>query len=431
MEPPVPARLACDGPVRSGLKTSRSTFERGILASPGVRDWSPPVTRAATWLLLVIYLGFISLGLPDGTLGVAWPAIFPELRLPVGFAGTIMLMITLLAGAAGFASGWILARFQTGPVVLVSGVLTGSALVAISRADGVTSLLLAAMPLGLGAGVVDAGLNSYVARHYDGRHMNWLHACWGIGATCGPLVLGEAMRTSVGWRGGYLALGLAQLSLAVVFLATLRLWKIVPERSFAARPGAADETGAQLPAHSAAGWLSPVIFAIYTGVEASTGLWAATVLAVDRGYAPGVAAWCGASYYGAITAGRIAVGFGVDRWGNRRVTGVGVLVGFAGGILFAASGGPLLPAAGLILIGLGLSPVYPCLMHEVPRRFSATATPTIIGRQSGAAGLGVALLPPVLGLLADRALAAIPWVVAAVTLGLWFAIRQLDRMTAR
>jgi MFS family permease len=187
----------------------------------------------------------------------------------------------------------------------------------------------------------------------------------------------------------------------------------------------------QLPANSAAGWLSPAIFAVYTGIEASTGLWAATVLSVDRGVAPDVAALCGAGYYGSITGGRIAVGFGVDRWGNRRVIELGVLTALAGGLLFAAGRGTLLPAMGLILFGLGLAPVYPGLMHEVPRRFSAVATPTIIGRQSGAAGLGVAMLPPALGLLAERALGLIPWVVAMVTFALWLAIRRLDRMTAR
>lgn len=389
------------------------------------------MSRSAALLLVVIYLGFVSLGLPDGTLGVAWPAIFPELNLPVGFAGTIMLLITLLAGAAGFSSGWILARFHTGRVVLVSGLLTGGALVALSQAHSMSFLLLAAMPLGLGAGAVDAGLNSFVARHYDGRHMNWLHASWGIGATCGPLVIGEALRTSHGWRGGYLVLGAAQLSLALVFLVTLRLWSQVPERRRNDAAGDGSGAGAQLPAGSLAGWLSPAIFALYTGIEASTGLWAATVLSVGRGMAPEVAALCGAGYYGAITGGRIAVGFGVDRWGNRRVIALGVIAALVGGLLLAAGRGTLVPAAGLMLVGLGLSPVYPGLMHEVPRRFSALATPTVIGRQSGAAGLGVAMLPPALGLLAEGALAAIPWVVAGATVLLWFAIRWLDRLTAR
>ena len=391
----------------------------------------PNVPRSSALLLVVIYLGFISLGLPDGTLGVAWPAIYPELKLPVGFAGTILLVITVLAGVSGFSSGWILARFHTGPVVLASGMLTGAALVGISQAPSMGWLLLAAVPLGLGAGAVDAGLNSFVARHYDGRHMNWLHASWGIGATCGPLVIGEALATHHGWRGGYLVLGVAQLGLAALFLATLRLWSVVPERRLLEGLGRESDGSAELSANSPAGWLSPAVFALYTGIEASTGLWAATVLSVDRGFAPEVAAWCAAGYYAAITGGRIAVGFVVEHWGNRRVVSLGVLLAFVGALLFALGGGSQVPAVGLALVGLGLAPVYPGLMHEVPHRFTAVATPTVIGRQSGAAGLGVAFLPPMLGLLAEHSLAAIPWVVAAAIAGLWFTIRWLDRMSAR
>jgi len=389
------------------------------------------VPRSSALLLVIIYLGFISLGLPDGTLGVAWPAIYPELKLPVGFAGTILLVVTVLAGVSGFSSGWILARFHTGPVVLASGVLTGAALVGISQAPSMGWLLLAAVPLGLGAGAVDAGLNSFVARHYDGRHMNWLHASWGIGATCGPLVIGEALATSHGWRGGYLVLGAMQLGLAGLFLVTLRLWSLVPERRLSGAPGRESSGSAELPANSPAGWLSPAVFALYTGIEASTGLWAATVLSVNRGLAPDVAAWCAAGYYAAITGGRIAVGFMVEPWGNRRVISVGVVLAFGGVLLLAAGRGTVGPAAGLVLVGLGLAPVYPGLMHEVPHRFTAVATPTVIGRQSGAAGLGVAFLPPMLGLLAEHSLAAIPWVVAAAIAGLWFTIRWLDRMSAQ
>ncbi|MEO7598870.1 MAG: MFS transporter, partial [Opitutus sp.] len=184
--------------------------------------------RTAFWLLLIIYLGFISLGLPDGTLGVAWPAVHRELGVPISLAGIIMIVATLLSGAAAFSSGRIIGRFGTGPVVLVSGLLTGSALLMIGRSHSLVWLLLAAVPLGFGAGAVDAGLNGYVARHYSGRHMNWLHACWGIGATCGPIILANALSSRFGWRGGYFLLGSIQLTLAALFLITLGLWRRVP-----------------------------------------------------------------------------------------------------------------------------------------------------------------------------------------------------------
>ncbi|HLP26954.1 MAG TPA: MFS transporter, partial [Acidobacteriota bacterium] len=199
--------------------------------------------RAAGLLLIIIYLGFISLGLPDGTLGVAWPAVYPELGLPVGLAGALMLVGTLMTATAGFSSGWIGARFRTGPVLFVSCLLTAGAMLLLSRAQSAVLLFVAAVPLGLGGGAVDAGLNGYVARHYSGRHMNWLHACWGIGATVGPLLMGQALASTHGWRGGYLWIGSIQLGLALLFFATLSLWEKVPAHAIESQ----QTDGARLP----------------------------------------------------------------------------------------------------------------------------------------------------------------------------------------
>ncbi|HEY5551805.1 MAG TPA: MFS transporter, partial [Opitutaceae bacterium] len=259
---------------------------------------SPARIRKASVLLLpIIYLGFISIGLPDGTLGVAWPEIYPELRLPIGIAGTLTLVGTLLAALGGFNSGWIIARFQTGPVIMVSCALTGAGLLMISQAPGLSWLLVASLLLGFGAGAVDAGLNGFVARHYSGRHMNWLHACWGLGAMCGPLLMGWSLDSGSGWRGGYLILGSMQFGLVVLFIATLRLWSTVPERHKAATDGGPGGGMSLLEANSFAGLLSSGIFALYVAVEATTGLSAATVLVVDRSIAPATAAVCAAAYY--------------------------------------------------------------------------------------------------------------------------------------
>ncbi|HEY0945883.1 MAG TPA: MFS transporter [Opitutaceae bacterium] len=386
--------------------------------------------RARLFLLVVIYLGFISLGLPDGTLGVAWPQAHVELRLPIGLAGTIMIVATLLAAASGFSSGRLVGRFNTGPVVLASCLLTGAALVLLSRAQTLASLLLAAVPLGLGAGAVDASLNGYVARHYTGRHMNWLHACWGIGATCGPLVMAEALTRAGGWRSGYLVLGGAQLTLALIFLLTLGLWGRVPERTVAAHAARVDGRTPVAAANSVAGWLSTVIFALYVAVEMTTGLWASSILVVSRGFSQETGGWCAAAYYGAITLGRILVGTVVDRWGNRRLIAVGGFAALAGALLFALGGHTTPVAAGaLILMGLGFAPVYPCLMHEVPRRFAPEAVQVVIGRQSGAAGLGGAFLPAAAGWIAQVSLEAVAWAVIAGIVALSLSLRRLDRMT--
>lgn len=385
--------------------------------------------RPASVLLLIIYLGFISLGLPDGTTGVAWPQIHVALDLPIGLGGTIVLTATLLSAVAGFTSGRWIARFTTGPVVIASCFLTSTALLIISQAQGFLWLLLAAGPLGLGAGAVDAGLNGYVARHYTARHMNWLHACWGIGATAGPLVMAHALSHGGGWRGGYLTLGVAQLVLAVVFLATLRLWERVPERALTHPAADAPAVPPTTPANSPAGWLSAAIFALYAGVELTAGLWAGSILIVARGIPPDTAGLSVAGYYGAITAGRLAVGLVAERWSNRTLVAAGAALALLGAIGFAVPGSAALAAAALVCLGLGFAPVYPGLMHEVPRRFAPDAVQTVIGRQSGAACLGAASLPAATGWLAEHALEGITGVVIAGVLLLAVTVHRLNRLT--
>jgi fucose permease len=292
-------------------------------------------------------------------------------------------------------------------------------------------LILATVPLALGAGAVDSGLNGYVARHYSGRHMNWLHACWGIGATCGPLIMTAAMRDTDGWRTGYIVIGSVQLSLAVVFLVTLRLWDAVPTRHIesAANPRGA----ARLPtalANSEAGWLSAVIFSIYVAVEGTTGLWAASILVEARGLSLAAAGLCTTIFYGSITTGRIVVGFVVDRWGARRLVALGVIVALAGATWFTQAASPLPAALALVLLGVGFAPVYPCLMHEVPRRFVPEAALIVIGRQSGAAYIGAALMPPAIGwLVQEVSLDAAGWTIVGGTILLALAIRRLDRIS--
>lgn len=387
-----------------------------------------PLSPTALSLLIVIYLGFISLGLPDGTLGVAWPAVYPELQLPVGLAGALMLVGTLMTATSGFSSGWIGARFRTGTVLLVSCLLTGGALLLLSRAQSAALLFIAAVPLGLGAGAVDAGLNGYVARHYSGRHMNWLHACWGIGATAGPLLMGQALASASGWRGGYLWIGSIQLGLTLLFFATLSLWDKVPSHDPEA--SAANSTPKPtLAANSFAGWLSAGIFMLYTGAELCLGLWAGTILVAERGLAPERAAVWVACYYGAITAGRVAIGFIHGRWTNRAIVRAGTLLALVSALGFAFGGDGLIAAMSLALLGLGFAPVYPGMMHEVPRRFAPDAVQTVIGRQSGAGALGAAIFPALAGAIAQQALAGVMILTIALIIALTATVAWLDRRT--
>lgn len=387
--------------------------------------------RAALFLLPIIYAGYISLGLPDGTLGVAWPRMHRDLAQPLESAGWIMVVGTLLAAISSFSSGPILRRFSTGPVVLASCLLTGCALVLTSWVTSFAWLVVATVPLGLGAGAVDAALNGYVARHYTGRHMNWLHACWGIGATAGPLIITEFLATRHGWRGGYLLIGSLQLGLATIFALTLRLWTAAPAvpRETGASEAAPRTTGIHA-ANSEAGWLSALLFMLYIAAEGSTGLWATSILVVGRGLPQAEAGICASLFYASITGGRIATGFFVDRWGNRRLMTGGALLAVAGLALFSQATSMPFAAGALILTGLGMAPIFPGLMHEVPRRFKPGAVATVIGRQSGAACLGAAIFPAAAGWLAARlSLEAVVWSALLALLLLFVTLRRLDRIS--
>ena len=390
------------------------------------------MSRRTAWLLLpIIYMGYVSLGLPDGTLGVAWPRMHLDLDQPLKAAGWIMVVGTLLSAVSSFSSGPILRRFSTGPVVLVSCLLTGGAILLISQAPRFAWLIVAAVPLGLGAGAVDAALNGYVARHYTGRHMNWLHACWGIGATSGPLIITQFLATSHGWRGGYLLIGTLQLGLATIFALTLRLWTEGPAAPRSTEATDSTTGTARLHvANSEAGWLSALIFMLYVAVEGSAGLWATSILVVGRGIPQSEAGVCASLFYAAITGGRIATGFVVDRWGNRRLVTGGALLALVGVLLFSQAGSAPFAAAALVLTGVGMAPIFPGLMHEVPRRFQADSVFTIIGRQSGAACIGAAIFPAAAGWLGEAvSLDAVVWAIALGVVLLVVGIRRLDRIS--
>jgi len=391
--------------------------------------------RAVPWahlaLLTLIYLAFISLGLPDGVLGVAWTRMHTDLQQPLAAVGLLTLVGTIASGLSTLASGPLLRRLGTGPVVMVSGFLTGLALLGFSLTTSFAWLLLLAVPLGLGAGAVDAGLNHFVAAHYSSRHMNWLHGCWGIGATLGPLIMGAALAGSGLWTQGYRTIAALQLSLALLLLLSLSLWQrehATPDRAVDA---AADPAAGPQPVSRLATWLGPLGFLLYVAAELGTGLWAASILVSDRGTSAATAALGVSLFYAAITLGRFAVGLVADRLGNRRLVRLGILGAMAGALLFAW---PQLPApwalAGLTLMGLGCAPIYPCLMHETARRFAAHHTATVIGRQVGFSYVGAATVPAACGVLATSwGLGVVMPALALVLALLLLTTEQLNRLT--
>jgi fucose permease len=391
-------------------------------------------------LLGIIYVSFISLGLPDGVLGVAWPAIRVDMGQPLAAVGVITVAITICAAVSSFFAGAIVKRVGTGAVVASSCLMTALALVGYSYAPSFAWLVALGIPLGLGAGAVDASLNHFVAAHYSSRHMNWLHGFWGVGATTGPLIMGWALASPTGWTLGARTIGFMQLGLATVLWLTLSLWAREHAKQTADEVAAAHGDLPNLltsalptfkPVRSLATWLAPTTFLLYVAAEMGTGLWAASILATDRGMPLAQAGVWVSVYFGAITVGRFAVGLIANWLGNRKLVQLGICVAALGAALFAAHGwvGDA-SLAGLVLMGLGCAPIFPSLMHETARRFPEEIARKVISRQMIFAYTGIAVIPAAFGLLATWAgLGVIMPVVVALLLMMLFVTTWLDRLT--
>jgi fucose permease len=380
-------------------------------------------------LLGIVYVSFISLGLPDGILGVAWPAIRADMDQPLAAVGVVTMTMTACAAAASFLAGPLAKRVGTGLVVAISCLMTALALIGFAYAPSFVWLVALGIPLGLGSGAVDSSLNHFVAAHYSSRHMNWLHGFWGVGATTGPLIMGVALASSTGWTAGTQAIGLVQLCLAVVLFSTLTLWS--QERSTPSAGDAEHVTPKFKPVRPLAVWLAPTSFLFYVAAEMGTGLWAASILVTDRGLSPTQAGVWVAVFFGSITAGRFGVGLIANRLGNRKLVQLGIGVAIAGAILFAAHG--VLGAAsqfGLVLMGLGCAPIFPSLMHETARRFPDDVARTVIGRQMTFSYIGGSVVPASFGLLATWAgLGVVMPVVVVVLIALLAITTVLNRLT--
>lgn len=385
---------------------------------------------AHLFLLGIVYLSFISLGLPDSIVGVAWPAIRLDMGQPLAAVGVLTLTMTVCGATSSLLAGRIVSRVGTGAVVATSCLMTALALLGFSMAPSFGWLVALVIPLGLGAGAVDASLNHFVATHYGSRHMNWLHGFWGVGATAGPAIMGLALAGNAGWSGGVRTIGWMQLALAALLWASLSLWRREHRQADDATNTTPEPDPAR-PVSTWATWLAPTCFLFYVAAEMGTGLWAASILVDNRGVGLGEAGFWVSVYFGSITAGRFGVGVVADRLGNRRLVRLGVLTAMAGATLFALPGLPMAPSmAGLVLMGLGCAPVFPSLMHETARRFPADMALKVIGRQMTFAYAGGSIIPAAFGLLATWAgLVAVMPVVVLLLIGLLVLTSTLDRLT--
>jgi fucose permease len=364
-------------------------------------------------LLFVIYCAFVSLGLPDALLGGAWPVMQPEFGVSYASAGWVSMTLSAGTILSSVFTTRLLKRFGIGRVVAASVALTAGALFGFASATSFAALFLAAVPLGLGAGAVDAGLNAFVAEHYASRHMSWLHSFWGLGALSGPFLLSAVLARAGSWRSGYLLIGSVQAALAVALLLILPVWGKVRRQAAAGHiPSSGAHPSLLHPLRVRGVKTALGAFFCYCGVEATLGLWGASFLVKARGLDAAAAARWVAGYYAGITAGRFLAGFLTYRVSNDNLIRSGCAAIVAGALLILS---PLpFALAGFLLVGLGCAPVFPCMLHETPRRFGAGHSQAIMGFQMAVAYAGTTLLPPAFGFLAaGTSLSALPFFLLA------------------
>ncbi len=353
-------------------------------------------------LLAVIYVSFISLGLPDSLLGSAWPAMYPGFGVPVSYSGIIFFIISVGTVLSSLASDRLTRRLGAGRVTAISVAMTAAALFGFSVSGSFWMLCLWAIPYGLGAGSVDAALNNYVALHFASRHMSWLHCMWGVGASVGPYIMGYALTGFGSWNLGYRIISVMQLVLTAVIVLSLPLWKGKAqgegeEKAVPAQPLTLGQIVA-MPGVKAV----MVTFFCYCALEQTTGLWASSYLALHKGVAPETAAGFASLFFIGITAGRAVSGFLTIKLTDSQMIRLGqgiIAVGIAAFLLPLGESAAL---AGLILIGLGCAPIYPCIIHSTPYHFGSERSQAIIGVQMASAYVGNCLMPPLFGLIADH-----------------------------
>lgn len=377
-------------------------------------------------LLIIIYLSFISLGLPDSLLGAAWPTMYPQLAVPVSYAGIISLIIAAGTVVSSLQSDRLTRRFGTGRVTAFSVATTAVALFGFSVSSRFWQLCLWAIPYGLGAGSVDASLNNYVALHYKSKHMSWLHCMWGVGASAGPYIMGFVMTHGGSWSGGYRSIALIQIVLTAILFCSLPLWK--------GRPQVTDNAGNQVEAKPLS--LRQVLkirgvkqvlvcFFCYCALEQTTGLWASSYLTLHKGVSPETAAGFASMFFLGITAGRALSGFLTMRLSDVQMIRLGQGLIGGGIVILLLPLGAAAPLAGFVIIGLGCAPVYPCIIHSTPAHFGADKSQAIIGIQMACAYVGTCLMPPLFGLIANHiSVALLPWYLVAI-LALMIVMHEL------
>ena len=353
-----------------------------------------------TLLLGIIYVAFISLGLPDALLGAAWPSIQGEMGVPVSFAGIISIIISGGTIISSLFSDALTKRLGTGKVTAISVAVTAGALWGFSVSNSFWMLCVIALPYGLGAGAVDAALNNYVALHYEARHMSWLHCFWGVWASVGPYIMGACLVGGLPWTGGYRIISLLQMGLTAALFATLSLWKS-GKAAEGEQQGARRDIGLREVFKLSGAKEAMVSFFCYCALELTAGLWAASYMVLNRGLSASAAAKWASLFYLGITMGRFVCGFITMKLNDRNMVRLGQAV-TVGGIAMPMPLGQAVTCAGLVMVGVGCAPVYPALLHETPANFGEDVSQAIMGMQMACAYVGSMVMPSLFGMLSGK-----------------------------
>ena len=358
----------------------------------------------ASFLIAIIYIAFISLGLPDSLLGSAWPVMYGQLDVPLSYMGIISMIISAGTIVSSFASDFITRKLGTGLVTAISVLMTAAALFGFSVAGSFALLCVIAVPYGLGAGAVDAALNNYVALHYSSKHMSWLHCFWGVGAAISPYIMGFCLTSGAGWQKGYFSVSIIQIALTAALFLSLPLWK---KRSSATDGNIHSETSKPLGIKGAFKIKGvPFVLAAffcYCSMEATTGLWASSYLKEYRGTSEETAAMFASLFYLGITFGRFICGFVADKLGDKKLIRIGIMGAIFGIVLIILPVHTDIPAlGGLVITGIGCAPVYPSIIHSTPSNFGKENSQSVIGIQMAFAYIGTTLMPPFFGIIADN-----------------------------
>ncbi|WP_409300388.1 MFS transporter [Peribacillus sp. SCS-155] len=392
----------------------------------------------ATFLLVIIYLAFISLGLPDSLLGAAWPVMQSDFNAPLETAGLVFMTVSGGTIISSLVSGKLLKRFGTGKITFVSTLMTAGALLGFYFAPGIIWLFLFAIPLGLGAGAIDAGLNDYVATHYKAHHMSWLHSFWGVGATLGPVIMAQYISGQHSWSSGYFAISGVQFVLAFILLFTLPLWNKGPENSKIALNEVPedpkgvpykDDTENLKPLQVKGVKLALISFLFYCGVEATMGLWGSSFLVKVKDLPAAVAAQWVSLYYAGITIGRFITGFITFTMNNLALIRAGQVIALAGAALLFLPLPPTFSLIGFIMVGFGLAPIFPSMLHDTPTRFGKKHSQTIMGYQMAVAYTGSTFMPPLLGFIASQTTIAIfPFCIVVFVAVMFLSSEKLNSL---